>query len=245
MTMVYAHSPNNEGRPHGLVEHLTYVAKMAAEFAGKFGAADFGYWAGLWHDLGKFHPDFQAYLMNPTARRGPDHSSAGSLLAGDCFPPIAFLVAGHHGGLPSQIGLKERLLEKATKPAMSQALARARQDIQTLEPTISLESALPEFLRGKTHTSHAKAQLRQRLELFIRMVFSALVDADFLDTEHHFDPSRSHRRGSSVGLDELWKQLEVAQAAFGNYEPGSLNALRHEIYEACVRVPKPLPVFLA
>ena len=126
-------------------------------------------------------------------------------------------------------------IEKATKPAMSQALARARQDIQTLEPTISLESALPEFLRGKTHTSHAKAQLRQRLELFIRMVFSALVDADFLDTEHHFDPSRSHRRGSSVGLDELWKQLEVAQAAFGNYEPGSLNALRHEIYEACVQ----------
>jgi len=117
--MMYAHSPNDEGRPHDLVEHLTCVAKMAAEFAGKFGAADFGYWAGLWHDLGKFHPDFQAYLANPTARRGPDHSSAGSLLAGDSFPLIAFLVAGHHGGLPSQIGLKARLLEKATKPAMS------------------------------------------------------------------------------------------------------------------------------
>ena len=93
MTMVYAHSPNNEGRSHDLVEHLTCVAKMAAEFAGKFGAADFGYWAGLWHDLGKFHPDFQAYLMNPTARRGPDHSSAGSLLAGDFFLiPTDFVV---------------------------------------------------------------------------------------------------------------------------------------------------------
>lgn len=233
--MVYAHSPNNDGRPHDLVEHLTCVAKMAAEFASKFGATDFGYWAGLWHDLGKFHPDFQAYLANPIARRGPDHSSAGGLLARDCFPPIAFLVAGHHGGLPSQIGLKERLLEKATKPAMSQALARARQDIQTLEPTISLESALPEFLRGKAHTSHAKAQLSQRLELFMRMVFSTLVDADFLDTEHHFDPARSQQRSSSVGLDELWQRLEAAQAAFGSYEQGTLNALRHEIYEAGVQ----------
>jgi CRISPR-associated endonuclease/helicase Cas3 len=118
--MVYAHSPNNEGRHHDLVEHLTRVAEMAGEFAGKFNAADFGYWAGLWHDLGKFHPDFQAYLANPTARRGPDHSSAGSLVAQGSFPPLAFLVAGHHGGLPAKVGLQERLREKATQPAMSQ-----------------------------------------------------------------------------------------------------------------------------
>ena len=39
---------------------------MAAEFAGKFGAADFGYWAGLWHDLGKFNPTFQDYLKAQT-----------------------------------------------------------------------------------------------------------------------------------------------------------------------------------
>jgi CRISPR-associated endonuclease/helicase Cas3 len=60
--MVYAHSPNNVGQSHDLIAHLKSVAEKAAEFAGKFGAADFGYWAGLWHDLGKFHPDFQEYL---------------------------------------------------------------------------------------------------------------------------------------------------------------------------------------
>lgn len=64
--MVYAHSPNNDGHPHDLVEHLTCVAKMAAEFAGKLGAADFGYWAGLWHDLGKFNLAFQDYLKAQT-----------------------------------------------------------------------------------------------------------------------------------------------------------------------------------
>ncbi|MBI4639492.1 MAG: CRISPR-associated endonuclease Cas3'' [Candidatus Tectomicrobia bacterium] len=71
--MYFAHSPNSDGFPHDLVEHLTGVAHLAAQFARKFGAADFGYWAGLWHDLGKFHPDFQTYLVNPNARRGPDH----------------------------------------------------------------------------------------------------------------------------------------------------------------------------
>jgi len=233
--MVYAHSPNNEGRSHDLVEHLTHVAEIAGEFAGKFNAADFGYWAGLWHDLGKFHPDFQAYLANPTARRGPDHSSAGSLVAQGSFPPLAFLVAGHHGGLPSKIGLQERLREKATQPAMSQALALARQCIQALEPKTSLEIALPEFLRGQPRTSRDKARLLQRLELFIRMVFSTLVDADFLDTEHHFDPTRSHQRGSRVGLGELWQRLEAAQAAFSSVQQGTLNTLRHEIYTACVQ----------
>jgi CRISPR-associated endonuclease/helicase Cas3 len=67
------------------------------------------------------------------------------------------------------------------------------------------------------------------------MVFSTLVDADFLDTEHHFDPTRSHQRGSRVGLGELWQRLEAAQAAFGSVQQGTLNTLRHEIYTACVQ----------
>jgi CRISPR-associated endonuclease/helicase Cas3 len=50
-------------------------------------------------------------------------------LAQGSFLPIAFLVAGHHGGLPSRIGLQERLREKATQPAMSQALALAHRYI--------------------------------------------------------------------------------------------------------------------
>jgi CRISPR-associated endonuclease/helicase Cas3 len=83
--LAYAHSPNDDGIPHDLVEHLKSVAQWAARFAEKFGAADMAYWAGLWHDLGKFHPDFQAYLASPIARRGPDHSSAGAVLAEKSF----------------------------------------------------------------------------------------------------------------------------------------------------------------
>ncbi len=53
MTNYFAHSENSAGIKHDLVEHLKSVARRASEFAGKFGAADLGFWAGLWHDLGK------------------------------------------------------------------------------------------------------------------------------------------------------------------------------------------------
>jgi CRISPR-associated endonuclease/helicase Cas3 len=115
----YAHSLNRNGVPHDLVEHLRSVAQQAARIAEKFGAADMAYWAGLWHDLGKFHPDFQAYLGSPSARRGPDHSSAGAVLAEKNFPPLAFLVGGHHSGLPALKDLKLRIREKAKAPAIN------------------------------------------------------------------------------------------------------------------------------
>lgn len=86
MTMTYAHSRNEAGDRHGLVEHLRAVAKLAAAFAARFGAADPAFYVGLWHDLGKFHCAFQDYLLacerDPDGRqRGPDHKAAGSVLA--------------------------------------------------------------------------------------------------------------------------------------------------------------------
>jgi hypothetical protein len=58
--MVYAHSPNNASQPHDLIEHLKSVAEKAAEFAGKFGTADFGYWAVVWP--GEILSGFSEYL---------------------------------------------------------------------------------------------------------------------------------------------------------------------------------------
>lgn len=55
MPEFYAHT--KEGRPPSdwqpLEEHLKNVAEKAKEFAEAFGAGDWGYLAGLWHDLGK------------------------------------------------------------------------------------------------------------------------------------------------------------------------------------------------
>jgi CRISPR-associated endonuclease/helicase Cas3 len=66
------------------------------------------------------------------------------------------------------------------------------------------------------------------------MVFSTLVDADFLDTERHFEPEQSEKRGKGPGLDELWRRFETAQHVFSGQNRNRLNEIRHEIYQACV-----------
>ena len=45
-------APESEWEP--LERHLQEVAKLAGEFADAFGATEWGYLAGLWHDLGKY-----------------------------------------------------------------------------------------------------------------------------------------------------------------------------------------------
>lgn len=56
MEKFYAHSL--EGKPseewHFLEEHLKGTAELAAKFADEFGCSEWGYLAGLWHDMGKY-----------------------------------------------------------------------------------------------------------------------------------------------------------------------------------------------
>ena len=67
----FAHSENASGARHALPKHLEDVAEQARAFAEKFGGGAFGYWAGLWHDLGKLDPRFQAMLEAAEARLAP------------------------------------------------------------------------------------------------------------------------------------------------------------------------------
>src|SRR6266511_1441453 len=66
------------------------------------------------------------------------------------------------------------------------------------------------------------------------MLFSALVDADFLDTEYHFNKGKSAQRGSSVSLSTLWERLEVQQRQFSGQDQRVVTRARHAIYEACL-----------
>lgn len=78
MKELYAHSANLQGQRHRLSDHLKEVARLAKDFADKFVAGELAYWAGLWHDVGKFHPAFQEYLQKcqiepEETHRGTDH----------------------------------------------------------------------------------------------------------------------------------------------------------------------------
>lgn len=120
-----AHSANEEGRTHGLAEHLLAVAEMVREFSKPFGGDEAAYYAGLWHDIGKFDPEFQRYLSGDRSC-GPDHKGAGTKLACQHLGPAGLIVQGHHGGLKAEADLKGWLAEKALpyrrwKPRVSQS----------------------------------------------------------------------------------------------------------------------------
>jgi len=51
---LYAHSANSQGQRHRLSDHLKEVASLAKKFADEFGCGEWGYLAGLWHDIGKY-----------------------------------------------------------------------------------------------------------------------------------------------------------------------------------------------
>jgi CRISPR-associated endonuclease/helicase Cas3 len=227
-----AHSANTAGNAHDLEQHLRDVARRSGEFARKFGAADLACWAGLWHDLGKYHPDFQAYLNDPSARRGPDHSSAGAVLAASHCDALSFLIAGHHAGLPSFSHLKSRLAEKRNAEATRIAQEIAGRALGTLAPAERLDACLPEWISPRDR--YDDQRLRNR-ELFVRMLFSALVDADFLDTEMHFHPERVVERDGYPSLPELWRRFEEDQATLTGKHDTLLQHARHAIYQACLR----------
>ena len=222
MTECYAHSANDEGYRQGLVEHLRAVARMARDFASPFGGGEVAYYCGLWHDLGKFNPVFQQYLSGDR-QRGPDHKAAGTQLACEHLGRYCgLLVQGHHGGLRAVGGLKGWLDEKSGAPAVAQALGLARAAIADLEPSVVID--LPDFVRRN----------RTGAELWLRMVFSAVVDADFLDTERHFNSGRSAARNPAASPQQLWERFQSRHHDHTQEAAGLVNEVRSQVYEACL-----------
>lgn len=228
--MLYAHTPAPGSTEwHMLDKHILEVARLAKEFADPFGAGELAYWLGMWHDLGKCNPAFQEYLKaclaNPEHRgHGPDHKAAGALYARQSLAFLSLLIQGHHGGLKSPAEFNNWLADKQTEhgPAIEGALTAARALLQTLDPPQPLR--LPSGIQQDPHAS----------ELFLRMLFSALVDADFLDTEQHFNKGKAAQRGSQVSLETLWERLETQQRQFSGQDQRVVTRARHAIYEACL-----------
>lgn len=227
--MPFAHSLNCRGHRHDLVEHLRAVAELAGRFSAPLSAEDIAYYLGLWHDLGKFCPAFQAYLDQceeepERSHRRVDHKAAGSTLAREYIgDPAAMVLQGHHGGIRDQSGFQSWYQERLDDPATNQALNLARATIADLEPIAQLQ--LP------THVERDALAA----ELWTRLVFSALVDADFLDTERHFVPERADRRETNPSIEQLWALFERDQARVSGHAHDTVSRVRHDVYQACLR----------
>lgn len=226
---VFAHSPNKAGHWHDLRKHLQEVARLAKEFACKFQSEDIAYWTGFLHDVGKAHPAFQEYLKQCATEpekkhRGPDHKGAGALLAAQKLEFIVFLIAGHHGGIPNKADLKTWLREKIATPQTQEAIAIAIGN--GLFNSVVPDLAPPSFV--------AKSKDPLVCEFYLRMLFSALVDADFLDTEAHFEEDKSSSRGCTRAVAELWTWFKEDQKKLLGKGNEKLKRIRDEIYANCI-----------
>ena len=130
---------------------------------------------------------------------------------------------GHHGGLRAVGDLKGWLDEKGGAPAVGQALGQARAAIADLEPNIGID--LPDFVKRDPTGA----------ELWLRMVFSAVVDADFLDTERHFNSGRSAARNPAASPQQLWERFQGRHRDHTREAGiGLVNEVRSQVYEACL-----------
>ena len=234
--MYFAHSVGDETSCwQELAEHLHCVADLAGSFAQPFGAERAARAAGLLHDLGKWSPAFADYLLG----RGPspDHSTAGAKeVLGLAVTPsdrlmtqlVAYAIAGHHAGLPDRAGgpaaLDGRLLK--TLPQLDPAW-------RTSLPVEATE-LMPVGLRA---SGDPRAQAFQ-LAFLGRMLFSALVDADYLDTERFYAQAAGtpvDRAWPALGaiIDPLQKAFDAHMAAkaarAAERSPGIVNDLRTQI----------------
>ncbi len=227
---LFAHSTNRPDQSdwEPLHEHLNAVAGRAETFARSFAAGDLARIAGLLHDLGKAKPGFQARLRGE--RSSEPHSGEGARFAAEELgiaqigKLIAYAIAGHHAGLANGIG---HAAGRPATPLDKRLRDAARLDLPEGIALPAL-SAPPAPLAGLSR-DHPRASFR--LHFFTRMLFSALVDADRLETEAFYDriEGRQSPRGWNGTLEGLREALDAHLAAFGPPAEGSINAERARI----------------
>ena len=231
---LYAHTPSKEApnRWHRLEDHIIETAKAASVFAKAFGSENAGFVIGIFHDLGKVNPAFQAYLRacnEGEKHKGPPHAVCGAsylwkmLRKNSRNASLAMSALGHHGGLSAAH-------QAATKGGK---LDQWWSDLKNSQLKKLMQAALQD-LSHRSPESLPEDDLR--CELRLRMLFSALVDADFLDTEKHFDQRRAAGRGVWTRPADLWPIFRADQLRIMWLARGSgINRIRQQIYFSCVK----------
>ncbi len=206
-----AHSENDLGAVDLLRDHLTNVAKIAAEYARLLAFEDEAWLAGILHDIGKYGHLFQKRLEGKEKRI--DHWSAGAYLSLTRYKlngvAAALAIDGHHTGLQQASrdylrGLTPDKLE-ASHPLglrLSESNFEGLIDLFTSDGLI-----LPKFTSNfkpslsMLDTTYASSMLD------VRMLYSTVVDADFIDTEAHFRPGPDGQKRYRLSGPELEPQI--------------------------------------
>ena len=242
--------PVDPARTELLSEHATAVQLLAKQFGSRFGCGVLAGFVGGSHDFGKAILNVQDYLWsaagdcseedgpdnrNAPQKRGPDHSSAGAQFLEKSIPGLglllAYAAAGHHAGMPDGIGssgssLKNRL-RKQLPDWESTARRNLPEDLFAGDLSAIAKEAFPFLSPGDGYS----------LAFLTRMLFSCLVDADFLATERFMNGDRFKERESIAGQDfvSLQKKQDdyfarlAGKAAASGLSSSPINDIREEV----------------
>lgn len=216
-----SHSVNKNGQVHGLADHLISVSKIASNFCTNEQLKIHFYLAGLLHDFGKYQPEFQRYIQEGGRRGSVPHAALGAAFAFQYqLYEAAFAIDGHHKGLPDKADLIDDCSEYTAKESnvLSQIKEIFFNDLKITETDIKFSSI-------EKH--------KNEREILIRLLFSSLVDADWLDTEKHFDEEKfEQRKAPEFDADYLISKLE--EEIKSKNKEGRINQLRNNAREFAI-----------
>lgn len=222
--MLLAHISEDKSREQPILDHLKGTAELAGKFAAVFGCEEWGYGCGYVHDIGKYSDSFQRRLRHQGPRT--DHATAGArelYLKRNIF--AAYCVCGHHAGLPDGGASGDSGGEATFQGRMKKRLDDYRRFAEEIQ--VPAFPAPPLKMLGNGGFSRS---------FFIRMLFSCLVDADFLDTEG-FMLAGNPGRGGYDTVDLLWERLmNHVSPWLEDTDDSTVNGRRTSILKACLKM---------
>jgi CRISPR-associated endonuclease/helicase Cas3 len=233
----YAHTAEDEqgnrlseasGKWQPLATHLRNVASLTKQFAEPLGLAEEAELAGLLHDLGKYARRFQARLRDNSIH-GINHWAAGAARAAELrLLNSAFAVDGHHTGIPARDGdgLKQTIA-RMRLDAERENFCKCAEPLSELLCRLAADGLYLPDISARTQGEPFSEALRTRL------IFSCLVDADFRDTENHFNPGAASLR-QAPRLQSI-RALEILRDHLaGMSGDGDLNRRRRKLLDDCL-----------
>lgn len=225
---MYIGHKSEDGRWQPLREHLQGVAELAKGFAQPFLAGDHAARTGLLHDAGKYSEAGQRRMMNPENTVKVDHATYGAKIAWkqmkDAYAAAA--IAGHHGGMPN-LGSSASAEGDGSLRGRCMKELSGRMDAYPFWDEIRVDA-------GDVFPAWLKADRDSLIDQFYtRMLFSCLVDADFLDTEAFMKPGEN-LRGQYDAIENLLEKLCGRVSAWLEHPDNELNAKRSEILKNCL-----------
>lgn len=196
------------------------VAKLAEKFSNEFGFGSWGWIMGILHDKGKEQKSFQTRIKRASGlENGPicnaPHAYVGALISKKIYPNgsplLNWAIMCHHRGLSDYTDFENTIEEK-----------QIPDDVKIESDGRQLAAPRYPYKMDNKDWNHLE-----------RLLFSCLVDADYLDTEAFMQPETASLRGSNTPLRELLPLLEKYMESFSSDKP--INKIRNEILKQCNR----------